>query len=210
MKKDTFLFLLLLCFFTTISGYSQEPNLKHTYKWYFGYGAGLDFSSGEPVPLTDGMTETDTYEATFVISDDDGNLLFYGNHGTIWNKNHEIMQGGQNYGAIESVTQIQCIKQPGNEFLYYLFHPIDTQPASIHYSIIDINANNGLGAVISTQELVPQPATQSIGAVLHCNGTDVWIAVKEYLSPDLQTWLLTENGVEETPVISQNVVQIDY
>lgn len=208
MKKHISILPILLCFFITLSAYTQEPNLKHTYKWYFGYGAGLDFSSGEPVPLTDGQTSS--MEATFVANDDQGNLLFYGQHDTIWNKNHEVMLNGANYGTNASITQIQCVKQPGNDSLYYLFHPVDVFPASIYYSIININADNGLGALMSTEELVPSPTAQGIGAVLHCNGTDIWVIAKELETKDLMAWQLTEQGMNSVPVISSNVLQIPY
>lgn len=210
MKKHISLLPTLLCFFITLCAYTQEPNLKHTYKWYFGYGAGLDFSSGEPVPLTGGQTDIDSHESSFVANDDEGNLLFYGNFGNIWNKNHEILAGSENFGAVESVTQIHCIKQPGNDSLYYIFHPVDIQPGTIYYSIININADNGLGELISSQELVAQPATQGVGAVLHCNGEDVWIATKQHGDKHLLSWLLTENGLELTPVVSNDIVQIPY
>tara|TARA_R100000951_G_scaffold95527_2_gene84605 strand:+ start:222 stop:1712 length:1491 start_codon:yes stop_codon:yes gene_type:complete len=210
MNKHAQLILLLLCFFISLNSYTQEPNLKHTEKWYFGYGAGLDFSSGEPVPLTDGQTNMDSHESSFVANDDEGNLLFYGNFGNIWNKNHEVLAGSENFGATESVTQIQCIKQPGNDSLYYIFHPVDIQPGTIYYSIININADNGLGALISSQELVSQPATQGIGAVLHCNGEDVWIATKQHGEKHLLSWLLTESGLELTPFISNDIVQVPY
>ena len=208
MKKHISILPILLCFFITLSAYTQEPNLKHTYKWYFGYGAGLDFSSGEPVPLTDGQTSS--MEATFVANDDQGDLLFYGQHDTIWNKNHEVMLNAADYGANESVTQIQCIKQPGNDSIYYIFHPVDAFPASIYYSIININADNGLGALMSTEELLPSPTAQGIGAVLHCNGTDIWIIAKELGTKDLMAWQLTEQGISSVPVISSNVLQISY
>ena len=204
--------LLTICcstfLFWTSTVNSQEPNLKHTYKWYFGYGAGLDFSSGEPAPLTDGKLMTG--EASFVANDDDGNLLFYGHHDTIWNKNHEVMVGGVNYGITQSVTQLQCVKQPGSTSIYYLFHIRWVSPYwNIYYSIIDLNQDNGLGALVSS-DLLLQNSSQGIGAVLHCNGEHVWISGKILGSKNLTSWLLTETGLELTPIVSNDVVQISY
>ena len=67
--------------------------------WHFGNKVGLDFSTGEPVEITD--SEIVTYEGCASMSDCEGNLLFYtngggrlpgyGNPGMIWNRNNEVM-----------------------------------------------------------------------------------------------------------------------
>ena len=43
--------------------------------WYFGHGAGLDFTSHYPKPLTDGKLHA--REGVATISDKDGNLILY-------------------------------------------------------------------------------------------------------------------------------------
>lgn len=63
--------------------------------WYFGDHAGLNFNSGNPIPLTNGATYNDSYphsEGTSVICDSAGSLLFYTNGQKIWNKNHIIIR----------------------------------------------------------------------------------------------------------------------
>ena len=69
----------LLLHGSPISSHAQnEGNI-----WYFGYNAGIDFNSGEPVALTNsGMY---TWEGCASISDLDGNLLFYTNGKKVWN-----------------------------------------------------------------------------------------------------------------------------
>ncbi len=47
---------------------------KETNIWYMGEYIGLDFNSGTPVPLNDGIIATDEGVAT--ISDANGSLLF--------------------------------------------------------------------------------------------------------------------------------------
>lgn len=60
--------------------------------WYFGENAGLDFSSGSPVTLTQGMLKTTEGVAT--ISDEAGKLLFYTDGITLWDRNHTPMPNG--------------------------------------------------------------------------------------------------------------------
>lgn len=206
IRKYTALLMFLL---VGLSVFSQtEPNLKHTWKWYFGANAGIDFSSGEPLPLTDGVAKS--AEAVFTVNDDNGDLLFYGQHDSVFNKNHQFMDNGH-FTSGDWPTQIQCIKQPGNDSLYYIFHTnYNTPPLYLEYAIVDINASGGLGAVISQNNLIETSMTEGIGAVLHCNGEDVWIVGKQLGTKDLMAWLFTSNGVSSTSVVSNNVVQINY
>lgn len=54
--------------------------------WYFGQKAGLGFNSGSPVALTDGALSTD--EGSASIADSPGNLLFYTDGVSEWNRQH--------------------------------------------------------------------------------------------------------------------------
>ena len=82
-----FLFSLSFILFSNISYSQKEENI-----WYFGNRAGLDFNSGSPVALTDGVLFTN--EGCSVISDNTGNLLFYTDGTRVWNKNHRQMPNG--------------------------------------------------------------------------------------------------------------------
>ncbi|MBL1181499.1 MAG: hypothetical protein HND27_10395, partial [Bacteroidetes bacterium] len=54
MNKSFFVFCICLC--VGIRLFAQNPDIKRTMHWYFGYGAGLDFSSGTAVADTTGMS----------------------------------------------------------------------------------------------------------------------------------------------------------
>ena len=66
--------------------------------WLFGEGAGLNFNSGNPIPISGGQvygmpTQVGDYpydEGCTSISDSSGNLLFYSNGMRVWNKFHQI------------------------------------------------------------------------------------------------------------------------
>ena len=90
---------------------------KQAAHWYFGENAGLDFNSGSPIALTDGQMQTT--EGCATISDYDGNLLFYTNGVTIWNKNHQIMVNGENLnGDFSSTNSAIIIPKPGDITIY--------------------------------------------------------------------------------------------
>ena len=107
-------------------GFSQgEANI-----WYFGQNAGLDFNSGSPVALTNG--QLGTYEGCATISSSSGELLFYTDGITVYNKNHSIMVNGIGLMGHPSSTQSATIVQkPGSSNLFYIFR-------TLHFQIIRI------------------------------------------------------------------------
>ena len=80
MKKLGFIISILISSIFCASA-QNEGNIR-----YFGYGAGLDFNSGSTVALIDGMLNTS--EGCATISDNSGDLLFYTDGMTVYNRNH--------------------------------------------------------------------------------------------------------------------------
>src|ERR1051326_5169367 len=82
--------LVLLCFLILPQ---QLLAQKHDNIWYFGSGAGISFSSGTAVPLNNGQLVTS--EGSACISDEfTGELLFYTDGSTIWNRMGVPMETG--------------------------------------------------------------------------------------------------------------------
>lgn len=107
--------MYILVLIRTYSISQNENNI-----WYFGENAGLDFSSGSPVALTD--VALNTNEGCATISDACGKLLFYTDGRTVWNRNHEIMVNGTGLlGAKSSTQSAYIIKKPGSKTNYYIF-----------------------------------------------------------------------------------------
>ncbi|MEE1898916.1 T9SS type B sorting domain-containing protein [Flavobacterium rakeshii] len=118
MKKHlTFLVLLsgLYC-------YSQAEASN----WYFARYAGLKFlEDGTVVTLLD--SQMTTYEGSSSISDFNGNLLFYTDGKSVWDKNHVIMpnadydNGTGLLGDPSSTQSGIIIPKKGNPNIYYVF-----------------------------------------------------------------------------------------
>ena len=80
--------------------------------WYFGNGVGLDFN-GEcgPTVLTDG--KINGFEGCVTISDPvTGQLLFYTNSDSVWNRNHRSMPAGQFVSNGKTITQVIILQKP--------------------------------------------------------------------------------------------------
>ena len=53
MKSMKYHIWIVGCLLMTAYCFGQHPSdIKRTYHWHFGNGAGLDFSGGTPVPIT--------------------------------------------------------------------------------------------------------------------------------------------------------------
>lgn len=113
--------LLICCFFTVICLAQKEASV-----WYFGQNAGIKFNSdGSVTALSDGKLSTN--EGCATIANSSGNLLFYTDGRTVWDKNHVVMPNGNYYGGTgllgdpSSTSSAIIVPKPGNPNIYYIF-----------------------------------------------------------------------------------------
>lgn len=193
--------LLFSLFFVQLNVAQKEAN-----HWYFGYAAGLDFTSGVPLPDTSAKKPAHfTPEGAVSMSDAAGNLLFYYADKTIWNKNHVIMPNGSGINGNLSTSQALAILKPGSTTIYYLFVIDVGSPANgaLSYSEIDMTLDGGLGDVTTTKNsFLHNQSCEKVTAIKHCNQTDVWVVTHDRNSDAFRTFLVTAAGINTTPVIS--------
>ncbi len=188
----------MFLFKTLVSLAQGEANI-----WYFGQNAGLDFNSGSPVALTNGQLNTD--EGCATLSTPEGQLLFYTDGITVYNRNHNIMPNGFGLmGHPSSAQSATIVQKPGSTNLYYVFTTDNEHdPNGFRYSIIDLDQDGGFGAVTSEKNiLVYTPTIENLGVTKHANGTDIWIVTHGWDSTNFNTYLLTDVGLSATPVVS--------
>ncbi|RYD90928.1 MAG: hypothetical protein EOP54_23255, partial [Sphingobacteriales bacterium] len=195
MKKIIYILMLL----HVLAAFSQ----KHTNLWYFGINAGLDFNNGNPVPVFGGQTFT--AEGSSSIADENGSLLFYTDGVTVYNKNHQIMQNGDGLMGHSSCSQSALIVgRPGSDTRFYIFTVGAMEdPNGLNYSEVDMTLNGGLGAVTAVKNInLLGNTTEGITATLHSNGEDIWVVVHPLSNNTLCSYLLTVEGLNQTPVVS--------
>lgn len=183
------------------------PNLvfaqNETNIWYFGNFAGLDFNDGEPTPLLDGAL--DTFEGCSTIADTNGNLLFYTDGSTVYNRNHSIMQNGTGLNGNESSTHSALIvPKPEHPNLYYIF-TVDFEAGSngLQFSEVDMSLNEGLGGVNSNKNiLLHSPTTEKLTAIKSSNDGEYWVISHKWESDEFIAYNVSNSGINTTPVIS--------
>jgi gliding motility-associated-like protein len=190
MKKMKSVTTLLFIISNTIVFAQKQANI-----WHFGDGRSIDFSSGVPVPLSG--SQMNAFEGCASYSDRCGNFLFYTNgggltssvfgteSGRIWNANNAVMfdmqftQGGGNSAVQSSVI----FEAPGQDSVYYLFTMEDYESYlnssgnGLSYFTIDMRLNGGLGAVVSSNQMIYSSTIEGLCAVRHANKRDYWIII---------------------------------
>ena len=205
MKKISILALTFYLLISSFNSSAQPGNTKRAYHWYFGDGAGIDFSSGQAVADTTGQVHTN--EGCATISDEDGYLLFYTDGSTVWNKNHQIMPNGTGLmGHYSGMQNSIIIPKPNSKNIYYIFTSDAWENSfanGVRYSTVDMSLNSGLGDITQKNYLLMAPAHEQLAAVHHANCNDVWVVCHKLDEEKFYAYLVTENGVDTIPVITQ-------
>ena len=183
--------------------------------WYFGENAGIDFTSGTAVALTNENVMT-AFKASGVISDSLGNLLFFSNGKKVWDRNFNLMPKGSNLSGDIGVTQ-PCIiiPKPESDSLYYLF-TLDVMAfmpdnsyttRGLTYSIVDMSRNGGMGNINDSLNVpLLTPVTQKITAVKNGNEKDYWVIVHQWDSDKFFAYPVTARGLEASVTSSVGMV----
>jgi gliding motility-associated-like protein len=194
--------------------YNSSFSQKEASVWYFGKEIGIDFNQSPPALLTDGMITYDgvgtNMESAASIADENGQLLFYTNGMTVWNRLNEVMFNGTDLYGENTTTQTLIVPKPVSSTLLYIF---TASPEGDHeffpsdkrgfwYSVVDISKNNGLGEVIEKNTLLSVSTTEKMAATRHANGKDVWVVMHEWGNDVFRSYLVTENGIDLAPVYS--------
>lgn len=197
MKKIILFSFTLL--FTSLAFSQQEASV-----WYFGHNAGIKLNTnGTVTALTDGQLNTG--EGCATIADSNGNLLFYTDGITVYNRNHVIMTNGSglmgNWSSTQSAT---IVPKPGSNTLFYIFTlDYEAHANGFRYSVVDITLDGGNGAVTNEKNvLIYTPSNEKIAIVKHANGVDYWVVTHGWNNNTFYSHLLTSTGLNSVPITS--------
>ncbi len=219
MKKITLMIAFMFFVQYTIS--SQEQNAN----WFFGTNAGLDFTTN-PVSVTNN-SQISFFEKSASISDASGNLLFYTNGKTVWNKNHGIMQNGNatlKSSSTKNNYESVIILPIPNTNKYYVFTENVTNNfeedgffwSTYYFSVINMDSNNGLGTVETLNKVLLNSLHEVNGetsyhnlhhnmtTALHANGEDYWLILKP--NDYFYSFLIADVELNENPTFTASSV----
>ena len=171
---------------------------KQANNWVFGNKAGISFNTGTPVFSPSSITAV---EGCASFSDDDGNLLFYTNGSTVWNRNNATMPSGTGLAGDPQSTESALITNiPNDNSRYYIF-TLDKEsgPNGLQYSIADMSRDGGLGDITQKNIHLMTPACEKFTAVKHRNANDIWLIAHKFNSDEFYVYLITCKGINSTP-----------
>ena len=199
------LLAIALLLFTAVTGSAQKQN----YQWRFGRDGGLSFQSLPPKGVTG--SKTTTFEGSASVADrKTGNLLFYTDGVTVYNRNNNIMQNGSGLTGgdpvtLSSTTAAVVLPRPGNPDEYYVV-TADEQGSGngVRYSLVDMKLDGGLGGIASGVKniLLLQTGTEKLEVVPAANGKGIWLLTHDNPGNSFYAFLLTSSGFQPTPVVS--------
>ncbi|AZA61597.1 T9SS type A sorting domain-containing protein [Chryseobacterium indoltheticum] len=210
-SKNIFLtFVLNLVFITT---FAQGENNN----WYFGSNAALNFTNPTPTVLNNSTMYADN--ACGTISDSNGDLLFYCNANSIWNRQNQIMPNGTGLEGFQASIQLAIVKNPANPKQYFVFTTSDfNNPVSstnkITYSVVDMTlgplGSNGhhLGDIVPGLKNIPviddqgnNLSTGAITVVAGASNNTYWVLIPS--KGNLFSYKVTTSGFANgNPVVS--------
>ncbi|NLL27363.1 MAG: hypothetical protein GX259_01060, partial [Bacteroidales bacterium] len=182
--------------------------------WYFGNNAGISFNTEPPTAITDGQLVA--REGCATICDTSGNILFYTDGLTVWNKAHTIMENGtmlmdHNPSGAPHATQSGVITPSPQDSVYYVFSipsveyiNLGTYNIYFRYATVDMRLNGGLGKVIEKNiQIGNESASERITAVAHANNRHIWVITHLHNKNTFYAYLITESGIDiANPVVS--------
>ena len=187
----------LLLFALRIAPCQQNSN------WFLGHFAKVEFGTGAAVPANGPL---EALEGTASISDGNGDLLFYTEGTTVWDRNNNVMPNGSGLlGGASSTQAALIVPKPGACGIYYVFTTEDHfGNGDFRYTVVDLCLNGGFGDVVSGQKnvLMSTACSEKITAVPHDNGTDYWVITHELGGDAFYAFRLTPNGLLPNPVVS--------
>ena len=224
MKQAKKQFLLIIFLIAPVCCFSQFTDKF----WLVGRHVSLDFTSPSPTinPIDSNFSALTPGTS---ICDRNGNLLFYADAGRVYNKKRKVMPNGSNFNhGTFSDNYINSNNYPANKPIVIIPFPNDStkfyvfyenmewyvkgsiSPEKLMYLIVDMKLNNGLGDVVSKEQVVISNDTLANGEVLaikHGNGTDWWIVCRKFQRAVYYSILINKNGVNK-PII--NYFNSDY
>ncbi len=215
MKKLFFILILAV----VNSNYLQAQGQNNL--WLMGYqnynplpwgATNIDFLSNFPNVYFEPNRVMEIQITSVSVADSIGNLLFYSNGAWIANRKNQLMVNGDSlnpsyYTTISYQTGLRLIgshiavKMPSNDSLYYLIHQTDdfanaTHDDKCYYSIINMKADSGYGAVIEKNHVfLVDSMANCMSICKHGNGRDWWIIIPQLNHSNYYIYLLTPYGL---------------
>ncbi|ANF49616.1 hypothetical protein A0O34_03220 [Chryseobacterium glaciei] len=221
--KTKFSFFIILMVFGVNFLFAQHENDN----WLFGNNKWkFDNTTPNGFLHTTNLIPSIRYGSSIISDKNTGDLLFFSNGYTIYNKNSVTMDNGndlfgapvnlplQNIGNPSDQSSI-ILPLPNSNTLYYVFYingnktlddqfiiqPTTPYNYGLRYAIVDMSLNGGLGKVISKNNILfTDSPTNALTSTLASDGNSYWVVTAN--NGNFLSYKLDASGLNTTPVVS--------
>lgn len=195
MGIKTKIILLLLLSATIVTAQPEAET------WYFGIGAGIDFTSGKPEMISGPLK---TNEGCSIFCDRFGHPMFFTDGQTIWNRENKVMLNGTGLMGHPSSTQSAVVVEiPSNKNLYYVITALNVgRKQGLNYSLVDMRLDNGLGGVVKKNINLRDRIHEKITVCATPDYKTYWLITSEYNSNNYLAYRIDSSGIDTVPVVS--------
>ncbi len=173
--------------------------------WYFGDQVVMDFGvdgSAMPTVSVNPSTTSLSYEGTTVVSDQNGNLVFWTNGLTIWDKTGAVMQDSAGLTGASSATQaVASFPMNTSRTKYGVVSNSgmgETGHGELYLSIVDTTLNSGNGAVTATKNIKLGTGTgyssEALNAMPKGDGTGYYVYTYNPLTATISYFFIKNDG----------------
>lgn len=177
---------------------------RYNENWKFGNYAGITFN-GLNTGAVIGSAMASPQGVASISDAATGELLFYSNGEKVWGFNHQLIGSGDNLTGNADATQSALfVPFPKSGKYYYLFTVSSTGGSEgLSYSLIDsaIGFNGGIIPSMKNVQLAT-PVTEKITLLRHCDRMSYWVVGHEWGSNRFFAWRITEEGLDNNPVVT--------
>ena len=182
-----------------------------TSNWFFGNQAAFKFIDYQPVNLPNSSAMSAGHGVA-TVSNIRGELEYYAQPETSYNRQHQVVQNGGNLNGIQVSWQgamlIPHMADPNRHFLITNQFLSGFGGTGHHYHQIKKTWKYPTGEIMPSDKnlLFSDSTGERLTAVHHANGRHIWLIVRFPNSDSIGAFLLTEHGVQQPPVISYSSV----
>ncbi|GAK99892.1 hypothetical protein JCM19314_1077 [Nonlabens ulvanivorans] len=176
MKNFITFFVLFISFFS----FSQ----KESAWWVFGDGAAIEFTDTGIQNRSNNTnivtSNFNTDEGCSSISDSQGNLLFFTNGSSIYDRNGSVMPNGIGIlGNVSSTQSTMIINAPNTNGVYFIFTVGGSGNGPFSYSRLEMSLNGGFGDIVPGVKniILLNSCSEKLNGIQKQNSNDVYVTV---------------------------------
>ena len=172
--------------------------------WYFGIGAAITFTSGQPTVLTDNPLTRYTHTSASISDPATGDLLFYTNGYEVMDQNHQLIKDNL-LDDEQSIVDVLILENYLVDNEFYLFLLIRDLRLSSNGILVyhKVKVDNGSPTVSNERFVVAQGPFPEITAVRNCRTGGAWLLCFNTGNDHIFAYDVGATSVSTSPVISK-------